>query len=159
FNAGGVVDTGRAALHFGTAHNLKTNDQVVYDCNGNGPLGGVAALNPPNGGLTCGATYYVFKVDDFTIRLRPVGSGAFPANTTAISVVPSATISGSTFTVGSTAGLVDNGAYVYHAPAPVTTFTSSMVDILVDGNHQLVRSDSGSCPNPGTGDAICHPSP
>ncbi len=122
FNAAGVVDTGKAAIHFATEHNLETGDVVIYDCNGGSAIG----TNPP-GGLVCGGTYNVFKLDERTIRLsNGVPSGFYE-------FTPSS-VAGSVFTVPSTAGLADGQARVYHAP-PVLTVLSSMVDITVDGDH------------------------
>ena len=138
FNAGGSVDLGRAAITFGREHNLETGDSVVYDCNGGSPFG-----TNPAGGLVCGATYTVFKVDDRTLRLASGATGG------AFSFTPS-NVAGAVFTVPSTAALSDGQALVYHAPAALT-FNAGMVDItvdIVDGEPRLHRS----------GDSIDHSS-
>ena len=67
FDAAGVVSSFTGAITFSKAHNLQTNDRVVYNCEGGTGIGGVSALGLA--GLTCGGTYYVYRLNDFTLRL------------------------------------------------------------------------------------------
>ncbi len=134
FNAAGVVDTARGALTFAQEHNFETGDRVVYDCNGGGAFG-----TQPAAGLICGQPYYVYKVDEFAIRLSTV---ALPDGGTTVYTFDPNGAAGANVTVASTAGLVDGQALVYHAPA-VIEFTSQMVDIKVDGDGKLIRTGSG----------------
>ena len=135
FNAAGVVNTAKGALAFSDPHNFETGDRVVYDCNG----GGVIGTKPVNG-LICGATYYVFKIDEFLIRLSATPIDA--DGDTVLTFTPSTIIGGNTIRIVSTAGLTEGQAVVYHAP-PIVTFRSDMVDITVNGDGQIVRNSSG----------------
>ncbi|MFN2609691.1 MAG: hypothetical protein ABR507_02275, partial [Actinomycetota bacterium] len=130
FDAGGAFDAATASIMFSQPHNLKTGDQIIYDCNG-----GSAFVTKPAGGLTCGGTYTVFKVDGNRIRLR---SGA-PLST--YNFTPTL-IAGSVITVPSTAGLADGQARVYHQPATIE-FKSSLVDVQVDGSGKIVFGSTG----------------
>ena len=53
-----MVDTTTNQINVG-AHIYKTGQRVVYDCNSETEIGG----------LTCGETYYVVVIDEFTIQL------------------------------------------------------------------------------------------
>ena len=106
-------------------HHLLTGDIIIYS--GNIP------------GLTNGGTYRVFKVDDFKFKLQDPN-------------VSLGTVSVSGDCGGS--GCIDNGAdrivvsntfkngdfVTYHAPPPVATFGSKMVDVTLDGNDGLFAS-------------------
>ena len=131
FSGTSSVAVATASLFFPGGHNFVTGDRVVYNCNGGGALGTL-----PVSGLTCGNTYYVYAVDEFNLRLSTT---ALSQNgNTVVSLVDPDLSGGSTFTVGSTAGL-DGQAVVYHAPATID-FKSSLVDVHTDGSGELDQS-------------------
>ena len=131
FNAGSVVDPNKAALSFSREHFLETGDRVIYTCTPGNEVG-----TQPAAGLFCNTPYYVYKIDEFKVRLST--SPLAPGGSTVFSFDPSGAV-GSDVNVASTTGLANGQALVYRAP-PAITFTSNMVDIQVDGDGNLVRS-------------------
>ena len=139
----GVVSSATGAITFSKPHNLQTNDRIVYNCEGGTGIGGVPALGLA--GLTCGGTYYVYRLNDFTLRL---GTSSFSLDsagqlTTRYDFTPSS-ISGNTINVSSTTGLLSNGtALVYHAPA-VGAFNTQFADVSISSGGSVVRASDGS---------------
>ena len=114
------VDTVLDTINFGTrSHGLNTGDVLLYQLVSGNPLSAI-------GGLTANTLYEVYKVDDHTIKLRPVGASTTTDNVNANDV------SGGKVT--GTSGF-HNGDYVtYHAPATNATFTSGQVDTQWNGS-------------------------
>ena len=90
----------------------------------------------PAAGLLCNQTYYVYKIDEFKVRLS---TSLLPAGGSNVFSFDPSGAAGYDVNVASTTGLANGQALVYRAP-PAITFTSNMVDIQVDGGGNLVRS-------------------
>ena len=131
FEADSVVDPNKAALSFSREHLLETGDRVIYTCSPGNEVG-----TRPAAGLLCNQTYYVYKIDEFKVRLS---TSLLPAGGSNVFSFDPSGAAGSDVNVASTTGLANGQALVYRAP-PAITFTSNMVDIQVDGGGNLVRS-------------------
>ena len=82
FNAASVVDPNKAALSFAREHFLETGDRVIYTCTPGDEVG-----TRPAAGLLCNQTYYVYKIDEFKVRLST--SPLAPGGSTVFSFDPS----------------------------------------------------------------------
>jgi hypothetical protein len=124
FHPAAGVDPTRDRIRFSVLHGFETGDAVKYT-----PSGALisAGLNDTN-------TFFVRRLDDFTIKLyathdEALGNGAFtdrsfaPGNVDATN--DTITVPGSSY--------AENTALTYSAPAPLD-FRSTGVDVSVSGN-------------------------
>ena len=118
------VDAARDRIRFSVPHLFLTGDAVKYDADG----------TPVSTGLNETGTFFVRRLDDFTIKLyatrdeavgaagfadRAFGAGAVDATNDRITIFGH--------------GFADNQAVTYRA-APPREFTSSLVDVTVAGD-------------------------
>ena len=107
-------------LAFTAPHNLETGDEVYYFV----PTGSTGIT-----GLTSGAKYTVFKVDDTHIKLQSQALVSVSVNGSSVDTVanPNYIEAANTFA---------NGDLVtYHAPPPLSTFSSFQVDQTFNANN------------------------
>ncbi len=109
-----VIDPETNTITFATPHGLQTGDVVVYD-----PQGGQTIS-----GLTPGSTYYVRRVDDYTISLAP---------TLAEAQIPLVTFRPSDISNNSLSslGFTDGQQVTYYGPAP-RSFLAADIDVSVN---------------------------
>jgi FG-GAP-like repeat/FG-GAP repeat len=121
FDGAGVNPT-NDTINFANPHNLENGERVVYEDNGNTPIGG----------LKSGSVYVVYVIDEDTIKLEPDGQIAPPPITT---FDPSASVTGNTFNFG---GFSNGQAVTYRAPAPLgiapQEISDSTINLGVDPN-------------------------
>ena len=145
------LDTG--SLYFANGHNFLTGDRVVYSCG----AGGTALGTTPAGGLVCGASYYIFVVDSYRIRLSTSLLDADGFIVRSFTPDGSTLTGGNTINVGSQSGLVEGQGVVYYAPA-VVDFKSTLIDINTDGSGQLEVDGDGKIVRDGGWNTIYAPS-
>jgi hypothetical protein len=123
FDAGSGVNASSGTITFTTPHLFLTGDPVHLD-----PLG-----NTPVGGLSTSTTYYVRKIDDYTIALYMTLSDA----TSSAVTVQSNTVMGTT--VNANNSFTPNEAVTY-AAQPTVTFSTGLVDVAyqTDSNGNIV---------------------
>src|SRR5262249_30025567 len=115
-SSSGVSASGRT-ITFSTPHLFLTGDPVHLD-----PLG-----NTPVGGLSTSTTYYVRRIDDFTIALYTT----FAAATSSGVTVQSNTVNGTT--VNANNSFTPNEAVTY-AAQPTVAFSTGLVDVSYKTN-------------------------
>ena len=117
---GASVDVLTDTLEFKAPHNLETGDEVYYFV----PAGSTGIT-----GLTSGAKYTVFKIDDTHIKLQSQALESVSVNGSSVDTVanPNYIEAANTFA---------NGDLVtYHAPPPLATFSSFQVDQTFNSNN------------------------
>jgi hypothetical protein len=132
FNPQDGVDPDRAVIRFATKHHFDTGDAVKYDANGHTFIS--KDINEKS-------TFYVRKIDDYTIKLFNNLADAKAAD---VQLDPGASgvVSGNTITrLGN--GFINGDAVTYHAPAPAA-FSSEGVNIDVDNNGRISNPNDTS---------------
>ena len=129
--SGSGVDSAQDTIRFAVTTTFQTGDAVVYQpCAGCNPVGNLVA----------GHTYFVRKIDDFTIKLYTSREAAKAA---ALSIAPSQA-SGTTINVAPT-GLAPGDAVTYQAPSSLL-FTTDAVNSQPNSNFDKSSPPSDSNP-------------
>ncbi len=118
FTPGVGVDGARDVIRFSTQHKLLTGDSVKYDPGTNASIGG--------GSLTTAGTYFVQKIDEFTIKLY-----ATLAEANAAAQQVNLAGGDATHITVTGAGFSDGTRVTYREPAPIG-FTRDLVEQKVN---------------------------
>src|SRR6185436_15834635 len=124
-NPATAVTVTNGAIHFGSAHNFNTGQQVTYS---NG--GGTSV-----GGLTSGSNYFVIVVDSTTVKLASSQANAVAGTAISLTSVGSGTGHSLTPLPTGSARSFDAGA------AAVTVSTTLSDTITFASNHNLTTGD------------------